>query len=174
MADEDIAAELCLEEGEQLAEDLRCAQCGNSIDLDEGFWTITLPVEEVLSLGSPPPERRGRRIGPRIQAYIRKRDRGACGICGRRLPRDECTAHHIIAFSAGGPTSVENLVVACEDCQQAVGSAQVPIRHVVDTEFVRELSVGEMERITEATHTDAEMEEQIERLRRVIGRGIKR
>ncbi len=168
MPEEDIAAELCLEDDDRIADDLRCFQCGCSVDLDEGVWTMALPAEEVLNLGDQPRARRGRRIGPTLQAYIRKRDRGICGICGRRLQREECTAHHIIAFSTGGPTSADNLIVACDECQQAVGSAQLPVRHVVDTEFVRELSVGEVDQITAVTHTDAELEAMIERLRQIV------
>lgn len=172
MSDEEIADELCLEEGERLAEDLRCWQCGNPIDRDEGFSTIILPAEEVLPLATPPPDRSGRRIGPKLQAYIRMRDRGTCGICGTRLSAEEATAHHIQAYSQGGPTSHVNLVVACERCQQAVADSHLPVRNYVDTELIRELSDSEMQAIVDATMTEADVEALAGSLRIAKGRQL--
>lgn len=49
------------------------------------------------------------------------RDGGACQYCGRKLTRAEATFDHVVPRSQGGPTSWENVVIACVACNQAKG-----------------------------------------------------
>ncbi len=49
------------------------------------------------------------------------RDGGACQYCGRRLPRSEATYDHVVPRSQGGPTTWENVVIACTPCNQRKG-----------------------------------------------------
>lgn len=45
-----------------------------------------------------------------------KRDENTCQYCGVHLREREATIEHILPRSRGGPTSWENCVAACEDC----------------------------------------------------------
>lgn len=45
-----------------------------------------------------------------------KRDDHTCQYCGDPLPPSRLTVEHIMPRSRGGPTSWENCVAACEDC----------------------------------------------------------
>ncbi len=47
-----------------------------------------------------------------------KRDRLTCQYCGRQPGRDELTLDHVTPKSRGGPTSWENCVLACIDCNR--------------------------------------------------------
>lgn len=49
------------------------------------------------------------------------RDGGACQYCGRRLRRAEATWDHVVPRSQGGPTTWENVVLACVACNQRKG-----------------------------------------------------
>jgi 5-methylcytosine-specific restriction endonuclease McrA len=45
-----------------------------------------------------------------------KRDAFTCQYCGVALASDDLTIEHVLPRSRGGPTSWENCVSACEDC----------------------------------------------------------
>jgi 5-methylcytosine-specific restriction endonuclease McrA len=45
-----------------------------------------------------------------------KRDAFTCQYCGVPLASDDLTIEHVLPRSRGGPTSWENCVAACEDC----------------------------------------------------------
>lgn len=47
---------------------------------------------------------------------LAKRDAFTCQYCGAQLPASDLTIEHILPRSRGGPTSWENCVAACEDC----------------------------------------------------------
>lgn len=47
-----------------------------------------------------------------------KRDRLTCQYCGRQPGRDELTLDHVLPKSRGGPTSWENCVLACIECNR--------------------------------------------------------
>ncbi len=47
---------------------------------------------------------------------VYERDHGACGYCGKRMTLDAATLDHIIPQSQGGPSTWENLVLACKRC----------------------------------------------------------
>jgi superfamily II DNA or RNA helicase len=44
-----------------------------------------------------------------------------CRICGRDVPRDLVEGDHIVPWSAGGPTTLENLQVLCVACNRRKG-----------------------------------------------------
>jgi 5-methylcytosine-specific restriction endonuclease McrA len=46
------------------------------------------------------------------------RDRGECQYCGLKLKRKDITLDHVIPRAQGGTTSWENIVVACDTCNQ--------------------------------------------------------
>ncbi|MFW5856684.1 MAG: HNH endonuclease [Planctomycetota bacterium] len=49
---------------------------------------------------------------------ILDRDNHTCQYCGRRLPERELTLEHIEPVSKGGPTTWENVVLACRQCNR--------------------------------------------------------
>lgn len=56
-----------------------------------------------------------------IKGYLRKREDGKCGYCGRDLG-DRWEADHIIPKSRGGTDDPENLVAACLKCNREKGT----------------------------------------------------
>ncbi len=53
------------------------------------------------------------------------RDRGCVG-CGAAPNR--CEAHHIVAWAAGGPTDIDNLVLVCSRCHHDLHDRQMVLR----------------------------------------------
>ncbi|MCH7591460.1 MAG: HNH endonuclease [Planctomycetes bacterium] len=163
MGDDWLRAELGLEEGDEIAESMECFYCKSILDLEYGFSVTSVSAAHVHNQRVPNAAR-GSRIRPALRDYLRKRDRRTCQVCDRVLKLDKITMHHVKANSKGGETSPENLVVACEECQQRIGATEVPRIGYCNTEFVRELSAGEMETISVITNTPEEMEEHLQAL----------
>ena len=63
-----------------------------------------------------------RKIGPSAEA-IYYRDGCKCQYCGIPLTIAEITRDHVIPESKGGPTTFDNLVLACQKCNQDKGSS---------------------------------------------------
>lgn len=163
-----IREELGLEDTDELSEDLECIYCRTRLDLEEGFFVDSLSGEAILDL-LPPKDANGRRIRPIMRDFLYKRDRRTCRICGKFMAAEKCTVHHVVAYSNGGKTSVENLVVACEACQQLVANSQIPRQKVLNTEYVRQLSAGEMEMIADQTYTEQELDDLLTALCKRLG-----
>ena len=53
-----------------------------------------------------------------LRECVFKRDRGVCGICGRK--RLKCEADHIRAVREGGDSNLENIRTLCVPCHRAV------------------------------------------------------
>lgn len=51
-----------------------------------------------------------------------ERDGGRCGYCLRGLYPDQVEFDHVMPIALGGETSVDNLRLACGDCNRAKGS----------------------------------------------------
>ena len=66
---------------------------------------------------------------PALRAALVARDRG-CVVPGCTVPADGCDAHHVIAWSKGGPTDLANMVLVCPRHHQALhdGVYEVEIR----------------------------------------------
>lgn len=81
-----------------------------------------------LAHSTPAPEhRREPSIGIRYQVLCR--DRFRCVICGRSPASDlQCKLHvdHVVPFSKGGKTTLENLRALCAECNLGKGSALEP------------------------------------------------
>ena len=52
---------------------------------------------------------------------IYDRDNGCCQYCGRRVGAKEFTLEHILPRSRGGPTTWDNVIVACSSCNSRKG-----------------------------------------------------
>lgn len=58
-----------------------------------------------------------RKITPGLKAIL-IRDMYTCAYCGCKLSNSTGTRDHVIPESRGGPTTWENLVASCRDCQE--------------------------------------------------------
>jgi len=59
-----------------------------------------------------------RNIPREIMLKVVRRDGQICQKCFKHVPDTEIEFDHIIPFSKGGPTTVENLRVLCRDCNR--------------------------------------------------------
>jgi 5-methylcytosine-specific restriction endonuclease McrA len=55
------------------------------------------------------------------RANVYARDGGRCQYCQRALARHEATYDHVVPRAQGGRTTWENVVIACEPCNQKKG-----------------------------------------------------
>ncbi|MFF3566678.1 HNH endonuclease signature motif containing protein [Nocardia jiangxiensis] len=63
-----------------------------------------------------------------------------CSRPGCDAPASLCAVHHVRDFSKGGPTDIENLVLACDHCHSLINDTDAGWRTVVlkdDSEFLR-------------------------------------
>jgi 5-methylcytosine-specific restriction endonuclease McrA len=75
---------------------------------------LSIPAPEVIVLkkyGERPP-----RKVTFSRPNLYKRDANTCQYCGAAMPSPDLTIEHILPRSRGGPTSWENCVAACKDC----------------------------------------------------------
>lgn len=56
--------------------------------------------------------------GKRLRFQVFERDSFTCQYCGGQPPDIVLVADHITPVAAGGPTSIDNLITACEPCNQ--------------------------------------------------------
>lgn len=97
--------------------------------LDELYHPIT-PEAEVHYLSKPavPIPKSKRRKYPSANWQKRKRlwrVDGRCYYCLRVMGFDECTLDHKVPRSQGGVNHLDNLVLACVDCNQRKGVRSV-------------------------------------------------
>ena len=52
---------------------------------------------------------------------VYRRDKGRCQYCNTVVRRHEITYDHVVPRRVGGPTSWQNLVLACRPCNQSKG-----------------------------------------------------
>lgn len=76
-------------------------------------WTIHTP--SVIRLLKPVKRKRVIRFS-RLNVWLR--DGGRCQYCARRVGQHAFTYDHVVPQSQGGPTTWENVVVACGPCNQ--------------------------------------------------------
>ncbi|MEN4012188.1 MAG: HNH endonuclease [Bellilinea sp.] len=65
----------------------------------------------------------GREIPRKVFLAVVKRDGYFCRICRKNIVEDEVVFDHIIPFSKGGPTDVNNLRIVCSECNQKRGAS---------------------------------------------------
>lgn len=163
MDEDQLRDELGLDDDDEIPESVDCFECGSKIGFDEGFSVTGVSAGYVHDHGVAKASK-GRRVRQALRTYVRERDRRTCQVCRCVLRLDECTMHHVAAASRGGETSAENLVVTCAGCNQLIGDREPPRVRIINSEFVRELSAGEMELIYELTHTEEQHEDDIKRI----------
>jgi len=85
---------------------------------DTGRW-IRTPSREIAAPEVIVLKKYGERPPRRVvfnRPNLGKRDAFTCQYCGAALSTDDLTVEHVLPRSRGGPTSWENCVAACEDC----------------------------------------------------------
>jgi 5-methylcytosine-specific restriction endonuclease McrA len=82
-------------------------------------------------------ERRRRRPSTADILAVWERDRGICRLCGEYVLPGEVSLDHVIPFSQGGASSLDNLQLAHRRCNSAKGN-RVPRR-------ARERAAGQLE-----------------------------
>lgn len=60
----------------------------------------------------------GRNISREIMLKVVRRDNHVCQVCHKYVPDVEIEFDHIIPYSKGGPTSVENIRLLCRACNR--------------------------------------------------------
>jgi len=88
--------------------------------------------------------------GKRLRFEVFERDHFMCQYCGAQPPDVVLVADHANPVAAGGPTSLDNLITACETCNQGKSAKQlghVPPRPDADLLYLRtQQEVAELRR----------------------------
>ncbi len=79
-----------------------------------------------VDLQSPDRKRASIRRTSAHRKAVLERDGHSCVLCGKRLSAQTATLDHVIPYSAGGETTVANLVTMCQPCNQAKGKDGKP------------------------------------------------
>ena len=62
--------------------------------------------------------RQGRYLPRDIMLKVVRRDNQICQVCFKHVRDDEIEFDHIIPYSKGGPTTVENIRLLCRSCNR--------------------------------------------------------
>lgn len=93
-----------------------CSQCAELVGLLRpariGYYHGFFPMRRI---------ERGRRYVRALRAEIAREDGPQCRYCRRGLGPDEQTLDHVDPISTGGPTTRDNLVLACPTCNVRKG-----------------------------------------------------
>ncbi|MEA5592919.1 HNH endonuclease [Rivularia sp. UHCC 0363] len=69
-----------------------------------------------------PQSKRSRYIPSSIRVSVLHRDKYKCVFCGRNAKQVQLEVDHIIAFSKGGSSNLNNLQTLCIDCNRGKGA----------------------------------------------------
>jgi 5-methylcytosine-specific restriction endonuclease McrA len=105
---------------------------------------------------------RRKSTGKRLRFEVFKRDHFTCQYCGAQPPEIVLVADHIVAVAAGGETTIENLITACEPCNQGKAAKELgqrAIRPDADLLYLEtQQEIAELRRFQQAkTERDAEI-----------------
>lgn len=81
-----------------------------------------MTVPSVPSASSSQDPRGPRTAGTRLRFKVFRRDGYTCQYCGRRAPEFPLHVDHIVPWSKGGATTLDNLRTACSQCNLGKGS----------------------------------------------------
>ena len=94
--------------------------------------------------------------GKRLRFEVFKRDFFTCQYCGEQPPSVVLVVDHIVPVVNGGPSTIENLITACEPCNQGKGRHSLTTRQVrPDSDLLlleAQQEIAEVERFIEARH----------------------
>lgn len=105
------------------------------IEQPDGTWKRYLPKyrfrerrqngTSIAAENRLPAEKR-RTPSIRLRFAVFTRDNFACVYCGRKPPEVELSPDHVIPFSKGGKTTLENLVTSCRHCNAGKSDQELP------------------------------------------------
>lgn len=81
------------------------------------FWAQSGATETRLG------RREGRFIPREVMLKVVRRDNHICQVCHKHVPDNEIEFDHLIPFSKGGPTTVENIRLLCRTCNRKKSNA---------------------------------------------------
>ncbi len=89
--------------------------------------TITFP-DEVPNIHGALKHKTPREPSLRLKVQVLLRDGNCCKICGVKCDEGIHKIHfdHILPWSKGGETTLDNLRVLCKDCNEALGNTNCP------------------------------------------------
>jgi hypothetical protein len=68
--------------------------------------------------------------GKKLRFEVFKRDHFTCQYCGAQPPAIVLVADHITPVAGGGETTLENLITACEPCNQGKGDRSLELHAI--------------------------------------------
>ena len=69
----------------------------------------------------------GRSIPRQVMLQVVRRDNHVCQLCYTYVPDDQLEFDHVIPFSKGGATTVQNLRLLCRACNRKKSNALVNV-----------------------------------------------
>lgn len=94
---------------------LRCG-CEQTVQSNDGFVATTIAVRNGCRKHDRKAENPRAGMSKALRFSILTRDGFACRYCGRKAPEVALHVDHVIPVSRGGPSTPDNLVAACIDC----------------------------------------------------------
>jgi hypothetical protein len=101
-------------------EDVGCRIFGHVCPV---FWAASGATETEAG------RRQGRSIPRSIMLKVVRRDNHVCQECHNYVPDDQIEFDHVIPYSKGGPTTVENLRLLCRSCNRKKSNSMVGFLH---------------------------------------------
>lgn len=74
------------------------------------------------------------KISKPLRFQILRRDNHTCRYCGAKAPESIVVVDHVVPVALGGQTVPENLVTACQDCNQGKASTPPDASHIADVQ----------------------------------------
>jgi hypothetical protein len=99
------------------------AAAARTLACDATVTAVLTAGRRVLDVG-----RTRRLVTPALARALTVRDGGACAVPGCGRPQSWCDAHHLRAWSAGGATALDNLVLLCRSHHTAQHAGTSPWR----------------------------------------------
>jgi hypothetical protein len=128
---------ITLERPKRTSPDTACNSSGRDA---KGVRALTLPNDST----------RRRSTGKRLRFEVFKRDYFTCRYCGAQPPDVVLVVDHVIPVALGGPSTLDNLITACEPCNQGKAArslGEVPPRTDADLLYMEvQQEIAEMRR----------------------------
>jgi hypothetical protein len=89
------------------------------------YWLTPTDQRESEARITQSDERGSRTISKSLRFMVLRRDDFACTYCGRKPPEVQLQIDHIVPWSSGGGTMMDNLRTACAECNIGKGARRL-------------------------------------------------